>query len=186
MSRNPVYVVGSWGEDGRFILRSYSNSQSEATKRLKEAIKDRSYYHPTQCKIYKVYPEEVVEDNEDLKFFNNAQKVIDKLDLQGNFVFEKAWKDGMTSIRRHISIYSNREFSLNEKTNTLIYKITNESYGDLRCREVWDDMLEEIYDALYCVEIPKMKKVLQELDTNIRISIVDRNRCKIIKGFITK
>ena len=186
MSRNPVYIVGSWGEDGRFILRSYSNSQSEATKRLKEAIKDRSYYNPTQCKIYKVYPEEIAEDSEDLKFFSNAQKIIDKLDLQGNFVFEKAWASEKPQIYGHISIYSNREFSLDEKTKTLIYKITNESYGDLSCREVWDDMLEEIYDALYCVEIPKMKKVLQELDTNIRISIVDRNRCKIIKGFITK
>lgn len=187
MKKNPVYLIGGWTQDNRFVVDSWSNSQSSATDTLKSSIKDKNHFQKIHYNVYKVYPDEVVNDNEDLKFFDEAQKIIDELDIEGNIVITREWIDSNNpSVRHNISIYAYRIFNLCEKTKTLTYKVTAESYGDLKNKEMREDMYKELYDSLYCVEIPKMKKILRELDSNIRISIVDRNRCKVVKGFITK
>lgn len=186
MKKNPVYLVGGWTDDGRFVVSDASNSEKGATEKLKEAVKDRAIWTTIQYKVYKVYPEEFVENNDDIKFYDESQKIIDALDIQGNICLATSWKDNTTAIIRNISIYANRSFSFNDKTKTLIYRVTLQHYGDLKYHDKWEELEKEVYDSLYCVEIPKMKKVLRELDTNIRISIVDENRRKLIPGFITK
>lgn len=187
MKKNPVYLIGGWTADNRFVVDSWSNNQSSATDTLKSSIKDKNHFQKIHYNVYKVYPDEVVNDNEDLKFFDEAQKIIDELDIEGNIVITREWIDSNNPpVHHNISIYAYRVFNLCEKTKTLTYKVTAESYGDLKNKEMREDMYKELYDSLYCVEIPKMKKILRELDSNIRISIVDRNRCKVVKGFITK
>lgn len=193
MEKKPVYLIGGWSEDGIFIVNGYSINKVGAEEELRKAIENRGPLSKIQYKIYKVYPEEHVAGGPLLEFYEEAQKVIDALDIQGNITFEKRWKDVednpagyLTTTYKHISIYINRYFSLNEKTKTLIYRVALQHYGDIRPTVRLDEIEKEIYDSLYCVEIPKIKKVLQDMNSDIRVSIVDEHRHKLIPGFITK
>jgi len=187
MKKNPLYLIGGWTKDNKFVVESWSNSQSIATDTLKTSIRDKSIFQNIHYNVYEVYPEEVVKDNEDLKFFDEAQTIIDKLALEGHIELEREWVDSDNrQVHHHIDLYVYRTFNLCEKTQTLTYKVATECYGGSEVEELREDMYKELYDSLYCVEIPKMRKVLRELDSNIRISIIDRHRHKIVKGFITK
>lgn len=188
MAKKPVYLVGGWSEDGRFIMSGYSNGKGNAEETLRKAIKDRGPLSKVRYGIYKIYPEKQMTGEPALDFYDEAQKIIDTLDIQGNITFEQRWKDVKDSVAtyRHISIYINRYFYLDEKTKTLIYRVALQHYGDIRLTDRLDEMEKEIYDSLYCVEIPKMKKVLRDMNSNIRVSIVDEYKHKLVPGFITK
>jgi hypothetical protein len=189
MTKKPVYLVGGWTGDGRFIMSGYSNGQKTAEETLRKAIKDRGPLSKVQYKIYEVYPDKPMTGEPALDFYAEAQKIIDALDIQGNIEFETRWKDVKDNVAtyRHISIYVNRYFYLDEKTKTLIYRVSLQHYGDIKnLIDKLEEINTEIYDSLYCVEIPKMKKVLRDMNSNIRISIIDEYKHKLIPGFITK
>lgn len=197
LNRLPVFLVGAWKKDGSFYTPyeyCVTNSQNTATEILRKAIREKSsFQHDLHYNIYKLSPDNIndtVIDNSELEFYENVQKVLEPLNLRSHITFDKLILEANNKKPcKHIDTYTSLSYTFDVNTKTIILSVSTQCYKSWTTREeepYLQQAHQDIINSLYCVEIPKIKKVLRELNSDIRVSIVGRNKRKLIPGFITK
>jgi len=192
MNKLPVYIVGGWNREQFYTPYEYcvTNSLSHAQEILRKAIREKpGQLISVEYHIYKLDAgafSEIVSDNSDLSFLEEAQKIMDAADCKNTINNEIGYKDVTNGQDRFGSIYAHKSYNFDSKTKTIKLKVDVQVYCYNATNGIRERARQEIYDSLYCVEIPKIKKALRELNSDLRVSIIDNHNCKIVKGFITK